>query len=75
MATHFELVVRQVSDIEKTLIGFCGALLALLWGIHQFEIRALRKSLHDLRGDLPKIIVSWVEFVNKRGPPPNGNGK
>lgn len=62
-----------MSDVEKILIGFCGALLAVLWGIHQFEIRALRKSVHDLRDTLPKVIVSWVEFVNKRGPPPNGH--
>jgi hypothetical protein len=49
------------------------ALFGALWAINQYEIRALRKSLHDLRDNLPTIIVRWAEFVMKRGP--NGNHK
>ena len=56
-------------DLIKWLLGIIVALFGVLWGICQWEIRQLRKSLHDLRNDLPARIVQWHEIMERNRRP------
>lgn len=56
-------------DLIKWLLGIIAALFGVLWGICQWEIRQLRKSLHDLRNDLPARIVQWHEIMERQRKP------
>lgn len=53
----------------KWLIAIIAALAGILWGICLYEIRQLRKSLHDLRNDLPARIVQWHEIMERQRKP------
>jgi hypothetical protein len=51
-------------DLIKWLLAIIAALASVLW-----EIRQLRKSLHDLRNDLPARIVQWHEIMERQRKP------
>jgi hypothetical protein len=56
-------------DLIKWLLAIIAALAGVLWGICLWEIRQLRKSLHDLRNDLPARIVQWHEIMERQRKP------
>jgi hypothetical protein len=56
-------------DLIKWLLGIIAVLAGVLWGICLWEIRQLRKSLHDLRDDLPARIVQWHEILERQRKP------
>lgn len=56
-------------DLIKWLLAIIVALVGVLWGICLWEIRQLRKSLHDLRNELPASIVQWHEILEGRRKP------
>jgi hypothetical protein len=53
-------------DLIKWLLAIIAALAGILWGICLWEIRHLRKSLHELRNELPARIVQWHEIMESR---------
>lgn len=64
--------VNEISaaiDLIKWLLGIIAALAGILWGNCLWEIRQLRKSLHDLRNDLPARIVQWHEIMERQRKP------
>jgi hypothetical protein len=64
--------VNEISaaiDLIKWLLGIIAVLAGVLWGICLWEIRQLRKSLHDLRDDLPARIVQWHEILERNRKP------
>lgn len=60
--------VRAFIDLIKWLLGGMAVLAGILWGISLWEIRQLRRSLHDLRDNLPQIIIQWAEIAIKTHP-------
>lgn len=56
-------------DLIKWLLAIIAALVGVLFGICQWEIRQLRKSMHDLRNDLPARIVQWHDILDGRKKP------
>jgi hypothetical protein len=64
--------VNEISaaiDLIKWLLGIIAVLAGVLWGICLWEIRQLRKSLHDLRDELPARIVQWHEILERNRKP------
>lgn len=53
-------------ELIKWLLAIIVALVGVLFGICQWEIRQLRKSLHDLRNELPARIVQWHDIMEGR---------
>ena len=61
--------ISATVDLIKWLLGLIVALIGVLFSISQWEIRQLRKSLHDLRNDLPARIVQWHEIMERQRKP------
>lgn len=50
-------------DLVKWLLGGMMVLAGILWGVLLWETRQLRRSLHELRNELPKMIMQWAEVA------------
>ncbi len=61
--------ISAAIGLIQWLIGIIAALVGVLFGICLWEIRQLRKSLHDLRNDLPARIVQWHEIMERQRKP------
>jgi hypothetical protein len=72
MRREGEATVNEISatiDLIKWLLALIVALVGVLFSICLWEIRQLRKSMHDLRNDLPARIVQWHEIMERKRSP------
>lgn len=50
-------------DLVKWLLGGMMVLAGILWGVLLWETRQLRRNLHELRNELPKMIMQWADVA------------